>query len=244
VRSSFFTSLYKGAYVVAFCGTQGVGKTTLCRAIKKFVEEKEPNVEVHILSFADPLREMAASIFGDEWASDSKKHGIKDGPALRFCLPMISPDFLYSKDLKPELRTLTYRETLCKLGPALQSAFGEDLFANAMGDKIDRIHRDAQARREKVLILIDDLRKKVESDELVHGALRTRTPTQIVHLERLHLPNSADYYDCMKNAITINIEGFYQAPVSDLNLSPNGEHLIDGVLLDIQFLNKWDSVTQ
>lgn len=237
----FFTSLYSGAYVIAMCGTQGVGKTTLCRAIKKLIQEKQlPNVDVHVLSFADPLREMAASIFGDDWAFDSKKHGVKDGPALQFSLPMIAPDYSFNKDLKPELHTLTYRETLCLLGPALQKAFGEDLFANAMIDRIDGIHKEAKVRRCKALILIDDLRKKVESEVLLSET--NKFPVQIVHLERLNLPNSADYYDCAEAAYSTNIDGFYYSPISDLEFSTSGRAFVEDGFLDVLFERQLDRV--
>lgn len=224
-RDLFLKIPGSSTYVVGFFGGQGVGKTTLCHAIKEYVRHYNETacpvrpIEVHVLSFAEPLRKMATHIFGEDWATDSKKHGVKDGPAIRFSLPMIVPNFTLEADLRPEVKALTYRETLCKLGPALQDCFGEDLFALAMANRIYEIKQDALKRGVRALVLIDDLRKKVEFQELMNLPCYSVA----IYLDRKSHRNSHDYYEPTEwsdRVFAKNIQDFYlnrNLPYSVLN---------------------------
>lgn len=134
-------------YVIGLTGPQGVGKTITAKLMKQILED-EYDAKAVVYSFADSLREVTADIIGERYVELSRDRDEKNE-----CIS--EPLFVELLGCYVVPNATTPRDVLVKLGRAMRSRIGRDVFGWALRNRID-------TSEDVNYVIIDDLRYENE----------------------------------------------------------------------------------
>lgn len=172
-----------GSRVIAFTGSQGVGKTVLAQALTRYSRSYE-NLYSYKLSYADKLRDIVKyDLFnglndGMYIAQASVNRATKEKPLNEF-LPLYGINTFF--ECSP-------RELLIALGTFCRS-INKGYFCDALHKTI----LDHQKAHGDINIYIDDLRFENEYETLREFCIDNNIECWIIGLNRKNIPDSGDH---------------------------------------------------
>lgn len=146
--------------ILGLHGFKGSGKSTTQTAVRRMLGEKEKalgydlRTNIHALSFAEPLKDVCAAMFGSSpnWrGSQAEKES----------------------DLHPHAQNLfdgvkTYRQAMQFIGTDLfRKHLGQDVWVKLMRIQIGKIIGDSRFKDAKNLFIIDDVRFPNEAEYIL-----------------------------------------------------------------------------